>query len=67
MEIVFGIPSDIGPPLHPPHPTHKTLCCCCAAGQVTIGDSTSLLTTYRATMNVSQPESTRLWFNMMQL
>ena len=35
------------PPTH-----HETLCCCCAAGRVTIGDSTSLLTTYRATMNV---------------
>ena len=30
-----------------PHtpPPHETLCCCCAAGRVTIGDSTSLLTT----------------------
>ena len=35
---------------HPP--THETLCCCCAAGRVTIGDSTSLLTTYRATVYV---------------
>ena len=38
----------------PPTTTHETLCCCCAAGRVTIGDSTSLLTTttYRATVNV---------------
>ena len=31
---------------------NETPCCCCAAGRVTIGDSTSLLTTYRATVNV---------------
>ena len=34
------------------HPTHETLCCGCAAGRVTIGDSTSLLTTCMATANV---------------
>ena len=37
---------------HPTPPTHETLYCCCAAGRVTIGDSTSLFTAYRATMNV---------------
>jgi hypothetical protein len=37
-------------PPAPPH--HESLCCCCAAGRVTIRDSTSLLTTYRATVNV---------------
>ena len=36
----------------PPTKPHETLCCSCAAGRVTIGDSTSLLTTYRATLNV---------------
>ena len=40
------------PGLPTTHPTHETLCCCCAAGRVTIGDSKSLLTTYRATVNV---------------
>ena len=41
-----------------PPPTHETLCCCCAAGRVTIGDSTSLLTTYRANVNVWKPKFT---------
>ena len=39
---------------HPTPPTHETLCCCCAAGWVTIGDSTSLLTSNRATVNVGK-------------
>ena len=39
-------------PPTPPTPPKQTLCCCCAAGRATIGDSTSLLRTYRATVNV---------------
>ena len=39
--------NDMDHPTTPPHPRKLH-----AAGQVTLGDSTSLITTYRATVNV---------------
>ena len=46
LHYVFGITWIIG------HHTQETLCCCCAADGATNGDIISLLTTYRATVDV---------------